>query len=70
MRRQTPSASELATSCRATLTFLYGRVLVRRMVPLDEAETYLSSKGLLDQPGIVLYSGAETLVSGPVYLLG
>lgn len=40
------------------------------MVPLDEAETYLSSKGLLDQPGIVLYSGAETLVSGPVYLLG
>lgn len=38
--------------------------------PLTLAEKHLQSAGLLDEPGAVLYSGASTLSSGPVYLLG
>lgn len=37
---------------------------------LNAAEQYLERAGLLDQPGAVLYSAAETLRPGPVYLLG
>lgn len=38
--------------------------------PLALAENHLDSAGLLDEPSAVLYSGASTLVRGPVYLLG
>jgi hypothetical protein len=37
---------------------------------LTQAETYMEQVGLLDAPGAVLYSAAETLRPGPVYLLG
>lgn len=40
------------------------------MDALDRAEQYLADAGLLDKPGAVLYSGAETLQPGPVYLMG
>ncbi len=38
--------------------------------PLDDAEAYLSTQGMLQLPGAVLYSGVEALRPGPVYLLG
>lgn len=38
--------------------------------PLSRAEAYLEKAGLIDSPGAVLYSAAETLRPGPVYLLG
>ncbi len=37
---------------------------------LDQAEQYLATSGLLDRPGAVLYSSADTLRPGPVYLIG
>jgi hypothetical protein len=37
---------------------------------LDRAETYLGEIGMLGSSGGVLYSGVETLKSGPIYLLG
>jgi hypothetical protein len=40
------------------------------MSALDEAERYLADAGLLDRPGAVFYSGAETLKPGPAYLIG
>ena len=38
--------------------------------PLDQAEDYLASAGMLDLSGAVLYSGASTVTQGPVYILG
>ena len=38
--------------------------------PISRAETYLENVGMLDEPGAVLYSSAETLRPGPIYLLG
>lgn len=38
--------------------------------PLSEAESYLADAGLLGSSGAVLYSAADTLQPGPVYLLG
>ncbi len=38
--------------------------------PLDQAEAYLDSVGMLDLSGAVLYSGASTVTKGPVYILG
>lgn len=40
------------------------------MTPLNAAEAHLTSIGIIDQPGAVLYSAESTLKPGPVYLLG
>lgn len=37
---------------------------------LDKAEDYLRDTKLIDKPGAVLYSAADTLRPGPVYVIG
>lgn len=38
--------------------------------PLSQAESYLERVGLIDAPGVALYSSQDTLRPGPIYLLG